>query len=214
VAKSKKVSYRTTAVTGSAADFDDVLRLIDAARGRAVIAVNNELIDLYWRIGEHIGRKIAAEGWGEGTVEALAEHIRRRQPNTRGFSARNLWRMMQFYQTYRDQPKLATLLRELSWSHNLAIMSRSKRDEEREFYLHVATRERWSFRELQRQLNGALFERTVLAPPKVSTPLTELHPEATSIFKDSYLLDFLGLPSPVGSVDLTTALPGPAPPEP
>jgi predicted nuclease of restriction endonuclease-like (RecB) superfamily len=83
--------------------------------------------------------------------------------------------MMQFYETYRNQPKLATLLRELSWSHNLAIMSRSKRDEEREFYLRVATRERWSFRELQRQLNGALFERTVLAPPKLSTPLTELH---------------------------------------
>ena len=63
--------------------------------------------------------------------------------------------MMQFYETYRGQPKLATALRELSWSHNLAILSRSKRDEEREFYLHMAARERWSFRELQRQLNGA-----------------------------------------------------------
>ena len=59
--------------------------------------------------------------------------------------------MKQFYETYAKLPKLATLLRELSWSHNLAIMSRSKRDEEREFYLRMATRERWSFRELQRQ---------------------------------------------------------------
>jgi predicted nuclease of restriction endonuclease-like (RecB) superfamily len=192
--------------TASPADFDDVLRLIDAARGRAVAAVNKELIDLYWNIGEYISRKIAAEGWGQGTVEALAEYIRTRQPNARGFSASNLWRMMQFFQTYRDQPKLATLLRELSWSHNLAIMSRGKRDEEREFYLRMATRERWSFRELQRQLNGALFERTVLAPPQLSTALTELHPEAGAIFKDTYLLEFLDLPPKHSEADLQRAL--------
>src|SRR5947209_8573738 len=103
VAKSKKKpkSPKTTALTApSPADFEDVLRLIDAARGRAVAAVNKELIDLYWNIGEHISRKIAAEGWGQGTVEALAEHIRRRQPSARGFSSQNLWRMRQFYDTY------------------------------------------------------------------------------------------------------------------
>lgn len=87
---------------------------------------------------------------------------------------RNLWRMMQFFETYRGQPKLATLLRKLSWSHNLAIMSRGKRDEERELYLRMAARERWSFRELQRQLNSALFERTVLSPTKLSAPLREM----------------------------------------
>jgi len=85
--------------------------------------------------------------------------------------ASNLWRMSQFHETYRDQPKLAALLRELSWSHNLAIMSRCRRDEEREFYLRLATRQRWSLRELQRQLNGAMFERAVLSPAKLSTPL-------------------------------------------
>ena len=205
MAKSK--NSRTTALTAtSPADFDDVLRLIDAARGRAVAAVNKELIGLYWNIGAHISRKIAAAGWGQGTVEALAEHIRRRQPNARGFSASNLWRMMQFYDTYRAQPKLATLLRELSWSHNLAIMSRSKRDEEREFYLRMATRERWSFRELQRQLNGALFERTVLAPPQRSAPLAELHPDAAAVFKDTYLLEFLDLPPEHSEADLQRAL--------
>ena len=207
MAKSKKTPSRTTALpTPRLADFDDVLRLIEAARGRAVAAVNKELIDLYWNIGEHISRKIAADGWGQGTVEALAEHIQRRQPNARGFSASNLWRMVQFFETYYSQPKLATLLRELSWSHNLAIMSRSKRDEEREFYLRMATRERWSFRELQRQLNGALFERTVLAPPILSTPLAELHPEAGSVFKDTYLLEFLDLPSEHSEADLQRGL--------
>jgi predicted nuclease of restriction endonuclease-like (RecB) superfamily len=96
----------------------------------------------------------------------------------------------------------------LSWSHNLAILSRGKRDEEREFYLRVAARERWSFRELQRQLNGALFERTVLSPPKLSRPLAELHPEAGAVFKDSYLLEFLDLPPEHSEADLQRGLVG------
>jgi predicted nuclease of restriction endonuclease-like (RecB) superfamily len=114
--------------------------------------------------------------------------------------------MMQFFETYRGQPKLATLVRELSWSHNLAILSRSKREEEREFYLLMAIRERWSFRELQRQLNGALFERTVLAPPKLSTSLAELHPEAATVFKDTYILEFLDLPTVHSEADLQRGL--------
>ena len=64
-----------------------MLALIDAAQARAFAAVNTALIDLYWNIGEYISRKIAAEGWGQGTVEALAEAIQRRHPTMRGFSA-------------------------------------------------------------------------------------------------------------------------------
>ncbi len=188
------------------ADFDSVLHLIDTARAKAIASVNTTLIELYWSIGEFIQRKIADAGWGEGTVEALAEHIRQKQPNVRGYSARNLWRMMQFFETYRDQPKLAMLLRELPWSHNLIIMSRCKREEEREFYLRMATKELWSFRELQRQLNGALFERVVLTPLKLSTPLAEVHPEAASIFRDSYLIEFLDLPTVHSEAELERAL--------
>lgn len=178
---------------GLEGDFARVLGLIDAARGRAVAAVNTELIELYWAIGEHISGRIAGDGWGLGTVRALAEYIQRRLPNARGFSSQNLWRMRQFYETYRGQAKLSPLVRVLPWTHNLMILSRSKRDEEREFYLRMCVRERWGKRELERQLNGALFERVVLSPAKLSAPLTVLHPEAANIFKDSYLVDFLNL---------------------
>ncbi len=123
----------------SRAEFDEVLALIDAARARAVAAVNTALIELYWDIGQHISRKTAEDGWGQGTVEALAEAIRRRHPTMRGFSARNLWRMMQFYEIYHAQPKLSVLLTELSWTHHLMILSKSKREEEREFYLRIET---------------------------------------------------------------------------
>jgi predicted nuclease of restriction endonuclease-like (RecB) superfamily len=125
----------STSQLPSQTDFDAVIGLIEAARTRAIAAVNTSLIDLYWSIGEYIGRKIAQDGWGKGVVESLSEAIQRRYPGVTGYSAANLWRMRQFYEIYHDQPKLATLLRELSWSHNLLILSRCKREEEREFYL-------------------------------------------------------------------------------
>jgi predicted nuclease of restriction endonuclease-like (RecB) superfamily len=137
-----KADARTTPISLQT-DFDVVLSLIAAARARAFVAVNTALIDHYWQIGEHIGQRIAADRWGKRTVEALAEYIQTRQPNARGFSARNLWRMMQFYETYRAAPKLSPLVRELSWTHNLLILSRCKREQEREFYLRVCHRESW-----------------------------------------------------------------------
>ncbi len=187
-------------------DFDEVMRLIDAARVRAVAAINTTMIELYWSIGEFIQRKITDDGWGKGTVDALAEQIRRKWPNVRGYSASNLWRMMQFSETYRGRPNLAPLVRELSWTHNLLIMARCKRDEEREFYLRMSAREKWGKRELERQLNGALFERVALAPPKLAPAVRETHPEAESIFKDSYLIEFVDLPSGHSEADLERAL--------
>ena len=204
--QSTSLTRTSLAVVSPLPDFDVVLGLITAARTRAVASVNTTLIELYWSIGEFITQKIANDGWGRGTVEELAEHIRRRQPNARGFSVQNLWRMRQFYETYRHQPKLSPLVRELSWTHNLAILSRSKRDEEREFYLRMAIREKWGKRELERQLNGALFERVVLSPVKLSPPLAELHPDAGTIFKDSYLVEFLQLPADHSEADLQHAL--------
>jgi predicted nuclease of restriction endonuclease-like (RecB) superfamily len=197
---------RTSVMPATRRVFDEILHLIEAARARAVASVNAALVDLYWQIGEHITRRVADDGWGKGTVRELAEYIQRRHPNARGFSASNLWRMTQFFETYRGQPKLATLSRELTWSHNLAILSRSKRHEEREFYLRMTVRERWSFRELQRQLNGALFERTVLSPPRLSESLTELHPDAGAVFKDAYMVEFLQLPDSHSEADLQRAL--------
>lgn len=188
------------------ADFDEVLALIEAARTGAVAAVNTALIDLYWSIGEYISRKIAADGWGQGTVAALAEYIQRREPNARGFSAQNLWRMRQFFETYRSRPRLSALVRALSWTHNLLIMGRSKRNEERAFYLRMCVQERWSKRQLERQLAGALFERVVLSPAKLAPPVREIHPAAAAVFKDSYLIEFLGLPKGHSEADLHDGL--------
>ena len=152
------LSRQVTANLSSPADFDEILRLIDAARTRAVAAVNTSLIELYWSIGEYISRKIESAAWGEGVVRQLAAHIAQTHPGLRGYTRPNLFRMRQFYETYQGDEKVSALLRQLPWTHNLLILSRSKRTEERELYLRVATSEKWTKRELERQLARALFE--------------------------------------------------------
>ena len=118
----------------------------------------------------------------------------------------NLWRMKQFYETYKDAPKLSTLLREISWSHNLAIFSRCKNEEEREFYLKLSKSENYSVRELDRQISSSLFERTMLGNTKISTALREINSDITNTFKDTYVFDFLNLPDAHNESDLQQGL--------
>lgn len=187
-------------------DFAHIVGLIETARKQAYQAVNTTLIELYWQVGAYLSRKIAAAEWGDGVVEQLAQHLATTQPGLRGFSAKNIWRMRQFYETYSDSPILSALLRELPWTHNLTILSRSKRPEEREFYLKMAVQEKWSSRELERQYNAALFERAVLTPAKVSPVLAQSHSGAASLFKDSYVVEFLDLPAAHREGDLQRGL--------
>lgn len=186
--------------------FDDVVSLIRAARLRAEQTVNAELIDLYWHIGRYLHLKIETDGWAKGTVANLAAHISQREPGLRGYSAQNLWRMRQFFVAYSAAETLSTLSRQLPWSAHLHILSRTKRDEEREFYLRMAVQQRWSVREVARQIDSGLFERTVLSPPKLSTPLRVLQPQAPQHFRDAYMLEFLALPDRHSEADLHRSL--------
>ena len=168
--------------------------------------MNTALIDLYWQVGEYISRKIEAAEWGSGTVENLARFIAHSHPGLRGFSRPNLFRMKQFYEAYRDEAIVSALLRQLPWTHHLIILGQSKRPEEREFYVRMAAKERWSSRQLERQFNAALFERVVLSPPKVSAAVRQMHPEAVDVFRDAYNVEFLGLPREHTENDLHQAL--------
>jgi predicted nuclease of restriction endonuclease-like (RecB) superfamily len=117
-----------------------------------------------------------------------------------------LFRMRQFYEAYCDDKKVSPLVRQLPWTHNLIILSQSKRPEEREFYLRQAIQENWSKRELERQIKTALFERIILTPPKVSPLVTQTHPAALSVLKDAYWVEFLGLPDSHAEADLHQGL--------
>jgi predicted nuclease of restriction endonuclease-like (RecB) superfamily len=186
--------------------FSEIVRLIEESRHRALQAVNSALIDLYWQVGEIISRKIESAEWGDGVVPQLAAYIARTQPGIRGFTRANLFRMRQFYKTYKDDTIVAALLRQLPWTHHLIILGQSKRREEREFYLRMSIQEQWSSRQLIRQFKAALFERAVLTPAKVSAPMRQMEPEVLSVFKDSYMLEFLDLPTRHAEDDLHRAL--------
>lgn len=187
--------------------FAEVAALIRKARQRAYVAVNTVQIDLYWQVGAYISSKIAAATWGDGAVDGLATYLAERHPDLKGFSRPNLFRMRQFHEAYREEGEMvSTLLRQLPWSHNLAIIGRCKSIEERRFYLETAARERWSFRELERQLAGGLFVRAVADPAQASAAVAAIRPDAAQAFKDSYLLEFLDLPQPHSEHDLRRGL--------
>ncbi len=194
-------------LTPSEADsFSEIAALIQERRGKAVRAVNTVLIELYWDLGKILSEKIEQENWGAKVVSDLAQFLKRTQPSLKGFSRPNLMRMRQFYDTYRDHEIVSALLRQLPWTHNLLILSQCKRLEEREFYLKLATAEQWSSRELERQLKGALYERQTLNPPIVSPVVHQLHSKAESVFKDSYVVEFLDLAESHSEADLHQSL--------
>ena len=123
----------------------------------------------------------------------MADYIERTSPEAKGFSDKNLWRMKQFYETYNGMDeKLSALLRQINWTNNLTILSRTKSTEERYFYLKQCIQERWTKRELNRQIDSALYERSKVGTPKLSPLVREIAPQAEQIFRDQYVLEFIG----------------------
>lgn len=187
-------------------DFDVVLSYIKSTKQKVYSQVNSSLIELYWNLGKIISEKVKQEEWGKSVVSELAKFIIANDPTVKGFSDKNLWRMKQFYETYADNEKLSPLVREIPWTQNTIIFSRCKSVEEREFYLLMTGKEKYSSRELERQINSSLFERTVIGNQKLSAVLREIHPTIENTFKDSYVLEFLGLPIEHSESNLQKAL--------
>jgi predicted nuclease of restriction endonuclease-like (RecB) superfamily len=176
--------------------FTDIIQLIKHSRSNAIRAVNAELINLYWNIGKYISNKLIQSEWGDGVVTELAKYIQQSEPEIKGFSDKNIWRMKQFYETYKDFPKLVPVVREISWTHNMLIFSRCKTIEEKEFYLKLVQEENYSKRELDRQISASYFERNMLENSKLSTMLRESKKDTEALFKDSYVFEFLNLSEP------------------
>lgn len=184
--------------------FAEVLTLIKTAQQKVIATANQELIKLYWSVGKYISDRLATSEWGQKTIEQLAAFIQAQEPGLKGFEKRNLYRMRQFYETYPNSEVVSSLLTQLSWTHHTTLISRCKTEAERLFYLQLAATEHYSTRELDRQINSGIFERTRLADAKL---LQTVHSKPLSgIFRDTYVLDFLNLPSNHSENDLKTAL--------
>lgn len=183
--------------------FDEIAQIIEEARDNAYRKVNEELILMYQRVGQFLSEKSKEANYGDGYIDSLAEYIQNQFPGIKGFNRRGLYRMKQFYETYADNEKVSALLTQLSWTNHLLIMSGSKSDEEREFYMRLAVKERYSSRQLERQMDSGYYERYMLSKSKL---LPEPLQSQQNPFLDQYVVEFLDLPDAFHENDFRKAL--------
>jgi len=179
---------------------------IVSARQKAYQSANRQLVELYFNIGRSIYEKVEISKWGEGIIEKLSSDLQREFPDMRGLSSQNLWRMKQIYESYKDNEKLSPLVRELSWTNNIIILHNTKTIEEKEFYIKTCLNEQWSKRELERQVESSLYERYMLSRKTDKLVPHTKEKDKTTLFKDEYLLDFLGLKDNFSEKDLQKAI--------
>ena len=173
-------------------DFGAVISIIENAKERALKVVNAELINMYWEVGEYLSELCAESTYGDKVIDDVANYISATAPTIKGFNRRGLYRMKQFYETYKDDEIVSALLTQLSWTNHLLLMSKSKTKEERDFYVALAAKEHYSSRELERQLDSAYYERYMLSSGKQPPDLVPQTVRNTIL--DTYVLEFLDLP--------------------
>lgn len=159
---------------------------------------------MYWQIGEFLSKESSKATYGDSYIDAISQEIQKAFPGIKGFTRRGLYRMKKFYETYKDDEIVTTVLSQLSWSNHLEILSCAKTAEERHFYISLCIKEKYSARELSRQIDSGYYERYMLSKNNI---LPEPIKKASgNPFLDSYVLDFLNLPENFKETDLRKGL--------
>ncbi len=183
---------------------NNVINIINTARENALRRVNEELISMYWQVGEYLHLESEKASFGDSFIDSIAEEIQNEFPGIKGFNRRGLYRMKQFYELYKDNSIVTPLLTQFSWSNHLLIMSGCKSNMEREFYMRLCIKEGYSKRELERQINSGYYERYMLSKEKLlPEPIKGLKENP---FLDSYVIEFLDLPKNFKESDLRKGL--------
>lgn len=181
-----------------------LIQIITQSRQNALKKVNEELINMYWKVGEYLNAESNKASFGDAYIDSVAEEIQKAFPGIKGFNRRGLYRMKKFYETYKDDEFVTTLLSQISWSNHLAIISKAKTEEERHFYIAFCAKENYSARELSRQIDSGYYERYMLSKEKLlPEPVKGLKENP---FLDSYVIEFLDLPSNYKESDLRKGL--------
>jgi len=185
----------------------EIKERIRTAQYAALRAVNKELIALYWDIGQMIVSRQQEETWGRSIVQQLAADLRNEFPGIGGLSASNLWRMKLFYEAYAGNEKLAPMVREIGWTHNLIILERCKDYLQREFYMRMTRRLGWTKTVLIHQIDNQTYEKTLLSQTNFDQTVSEdIRAHAKLAVKDEYTFDFLELGDEYNERQLEQAL--------
>lgn len=191
------------------ANFSEIVNMIETRRNNAYRKVNEELIGLYWDFGKYISEKVNDSNWGDKIVDKLEEFMKREYPTMKGFTRRGIYRMKQFYETYKDNENVSTLLTQISWSNNVIILSSTNSMEEKEFYIRMCIKNNYSARELDRQISSGYFQRYMLSDGKANQNLTQATGEEdfpNTRILDTYSLEFLDLPNNYSEKDLKKSI--------
>lgn len=187
----------------------EVKQRIRSAQYEALRAVNRELIALYWDLGKLIVDRQQRHSWGKSIVEQLAKDLQAEFPGTSGFSARNIWRMREFYLTYLNNEKLTPLVAEIGWSHNIVILQKCKDDLEREFYIRSTRKFGWTKNVLTHQIENQTYEKTLLNQTNFEQTVSDsVRQQARLAIKDEYIFNFLELADKHSEVELERAILG------
>ena len=182
----------------------NLIKIIEDSRNNALKKVNEELICMYWKIGEYLSNEAKNTTFGDSYIDSIAKEIQGAFPGIKGFNRRGLYRMKQFYETYAEDEFVSALLPQISWTNHLAIMAKAKTIEERHFYITLCIKESYSSRELERQMDSGYYERYMLSREKLlPLPIKEL---GENPFLDSYVIEFLDLPKNFKEADLRKGL--------
>ncbi len=190
-------------------NFSEIINMIEERRKNAYKKVNEELISLYWDFGKYISEKVNDSNWGDKIVDKLVEFMKREYPTMRGFNKRGIYRMKQFYETYKDFPFVSPLVTQISWTNNLLILSGTNSIEEKEFYIKMCIKNNYSKRELDRQISSGYFYRYMLSDGKANQSLSKTVGEEdypNTKLLDTYSLEFLDLPNQYSEKDLKKAI--------
>lgn len=187
--------------------LESIKTRIRRAQYDALKAVNKEMIVLYWDIGKMIVERQKKEGWGKAVVETLAVDLQKEFPGVQGYSKDNLWRMRKFYIQYQDNQKLAPMVQEIGWTHNIFIMERCGDDLEREFYLRMTRKYGWTKNVLIHQIDNKTYDKTLLNQTNFDKALpNKIKNQAKLAVKDEYTFDFLELGDEHSEIELERTL--------
>jgi predicted nuclease of restriction endonuclease-like (RecB) superfamily len=197
-AGSKKSVLVKTVSTDLLAGYDELLRDLKARIGqaqvRAAIAVNSELVSLYWSIGRDILARQQQQGWGAKVIDRLAADLRRAFPEMKGFSPRNLKYMRAFAAAYADEQFVQQVAAQIPWFHNCKLLDKIRDSQEREWYIQQTIQHGWSRAVLELQIESNLYRRQGKAITNFERVLPASQSDlARQLLKDPYNFDFLTL---------------------
>jgi predicted nuclease of restriction endonuclease-like (RecB) superfamily len=174
---------------------NEIKNKVSIAQQKAILAVNSELVNLYWEIGSEILQNQSNKGWGSKIIDSLSNELHEHFPSMKGFSVRNLKYMRQFASVYAEKQFVQEVLAQLSWYNNLTLMQKVKDDEIRSWYIVKSIENGWSQSVLVHQIESNLYERSETKKlTNFANTLQPTHSEmAEEVIKDPYIFDFLTL---------------------